>query len=76
MMARAAELKELDDDELELRLQANRKELLSLRFQVATGQLDNVSRIHQVRRDIARALTEMRAREIAAAEALLEEDRW
>ncbi len=75
-MARAAELKELDDDELELRLQANRKELLSLRFQVATGQLDNVSRIHQVRRDIARALTEMRAREIAAAEALLEEDRW
>ena len=40
-MPTAAELRELDDDELEERLGEYRKELLNLRFQLATGQLDN-----------------------------------
>ena len=46
-----------------------KEELFNLRFQFATGQLDNPARLKQVRRDIARMLTELRAREIAAAEA-------
>jgi large subunit ribosomal protein L29 len=49
-------------------------ELFKLRFQHATGQLTNYSRIGQVRKDIARLETELRAREIAAAEALSEEN--
>jgi large subunit ribosomal protein L29 len=65
---RPSELRELDDDELGLQLETARKELLNLRFQLATGQLDNVSRIPQVRKDIARVLTEMRSRELAAYE--------
>jgi large subunit ribosomal protein L29 len=51
-----------------------RDELFKLRFQHATGQLTNYSRIGQVRKDIARLETELRAREIAAAEALSEEN--
>jgi large subunit ribosomal protein L29 len=67
-MASAAELRELDDDELELRLENGRKELFNLRFQAATGRLDNSSRVIQVRREIARVLTVQRDREIALAE--------
>jgi large subunit ribosomal protein L29 len=67
-MATAAELRELDDDELELRLENGRKELFNLRFQAATGRLDNSSRVGQVRREIARVLTVQRDREIARAE--------
>jgi len=67
-MPSAAELRELDDEELEDRLGEYRKELLNLRFQMATGQLDNPSRIGQVRRDVARVLTLLRDREIAEAE--------
>jgi large subunit ribosomal protein L29 len=69
-MANAHELRQLDDDELDTRLENARKELFNLRFQVATGRLDNPARIGQVRHDIARALTVQREREIAAAEAL------
>lgn len=69
MTNRAAdELRECDDDELENRLELARKELFNLRFQVATGRLDNVSRIRQVRRDVARSLTVQRDREIREAE--------
>ena len=68
-MARAAELRELDDDELENRLAEYRRELLNLRFQLATGQLDNVTRIPQVRRDVARVLTVLRERDIDVAAA-------
>jgi large subunit ribosomal protein L29 len=64
----AIELRELDDDELEARLAEYRRELLNLRFQLATGQLDNVSRMSVVRKDVARVLTVLRDREIAAAE--------
>jgi large subunit ribosomal protein L29 len=65
---RAAELAELDDDELENRLREYRRELLNLRFQIATSQLDNSSRLSAVRKDIARVMTLIREREIALAE--------
>ena len=73
-MATAAEIVELDVDELETRLNETRRELFNLRFQLATGQLDNFSRMNHVRKDIARLLTELRAREIAEAEGLAVED--
>jgi large subunit ribosomal protein L29 len=67
---KAEALRECDDDELEQRLVNARKELFNLRFQVATGRLDNVARIGLVRREVARVLTVQRDREIAAAEAV------
>ena len=67
-MTRASELAQLDDEELENRLAEYRRELLNLRFQLATSQLDNYSRMASARRDIARVLTLMREREIALAE--------
>ena len=44
-----------------------RAELFNLRFQLATGQLDNPGRIKAVKKDIARLLTELRARELSAS---------
>ncbi len=70
-MARAKALTDLGDTDLIERLSESKEELFNLRFQFATGQLDNPARLKQVRRDIARMLTELRAREIAAAEAEL-----
>jgi large subunit ribosomal protein L29 len=67
-MPNASELRELDDEELEARLSEYRREMLNLRFQLATGQLDNVVRISVVRKDVARVLTILRDREIALAE--------
>jgi large subunit ribosomal protein L29 len=67
-MPNASELRELDDEELEGRLTEYRRELLNLRFQLATGQLDNVVRMGVVRKDVARVLTILRDREIALAE--------
>jgi large subunit ribosomal protein L29 len=64
-VTKAAELAELDDDELQNRLASARRELLNLRFQVATGQLDNTERLGEVKRDIARALTILRARDLS-----------
>ena len=63
-------LVDLDDEALVARLAEAREELFNLRFQNATGQLTNTARIKQVKREIARCLTETRNREIAAAEAL------
>ena len=60
----AAEIRDLDDDELVSRLGEAKEELFNLRFQVATGQLDNNRRLHHVRRDIARIYTVMREREL------------
>ena len=68
-MAKAAELRELDDAELETRLGEAKQELFNMRFELATGQRDNTARIGDVRRDIARIKTLLREREIAAAEA-------
>ncbi|MGO9407040.1 MAG: 50S ribosomal protein L29 [Acidimicrobiales bacterium] len=67
-MPSAAEIRELDDEELENRLLEARKELFNLRFQAATGRLDNNARVTHVRKDIARLLTVQRAREIELAE--------
>jgi len=66
---RVAELRLLSDQELLERLGEARRELFNLRFQLATGQLDNSARLGEVRRDIARLATFAREREIAAAEA-------
>lgn len=71
-MARAKILTDLGDTDLIERLSDAKEELFNLRFQFATGQLDNPARLREVRRDIARVLTELRAREIAAAEELEE----
>ena len=65
-MAEAKELRDLTDDELVDRLREAKQELFNLRFQNATGQLDNNRRLQQVRRDIARIYTVMRQRELAA----------
>lgn len=70
-MARAAELRELSVEELEDRLIETREELFNLRFQHATGQLDNYSRLSLVRRDVARIstlITERIEEEAIAAE--------
>ncbi|HTB09708.1 MAG TPA: 50S ribosomal protein L29 [Acidimicrobiales bacterium] len=67
-----AELRRLGDSELLGRLGEARRELFNLRFQLATGQLDNSARIGAVKKDIARLETFLREREIAAAEALEE----
>ena len=60
------ELRELGDEDLVIRLRDAKEELFNLRFQVATGQLDNNRRLQTVRRDIARIYTVMRERELAA----------
>ena len=54
---KAAEVRELDVEELEQRLAATRRELFNLRFQLATGQLENTGQLKEVRRNIARLLT-------------------
>jgi large subunit ribosomal protein L29 len=70
-MAREAQaLRDLNDAELFERLAQSKEELFNLRFQHVTGQLENHSRLQHVKKDIARCLTELRSREIAAAEAL------
>ncbi len=69
-MAKTKPLTELSDADLLAQLSENKEELFNLRFQIVTGQLDSPSRIKQVRRDVARCMTELRAREIAAAEQL------
>ncbi len=57
------ELRELPDDELLARLEGMKEELFNLRFQMATGQLDNPMRVKQVRHDAARILTILRSRQ-------------
>ena len=63
-MSQAAELRTLPDDELVSRIEAAKEELFNLRFQLATGQLDNTALIKQLRREVARVSTVMREREI------------
>jgi large subunit ribosomal protein L29 len=60
----ASELRELNDEELVLRLREAKEELFNLRFQMATGQMDNNRRLRTVRHDIARIYTVMREREL------------
>jgi len=62
----AAELRELTDDQLIERADSAKEELFNLRFQLATGQLDNSSSIKKIRHEIARIATVMRQRDIEA----------
>jgi len=61
------DLRALADDELGTRLREAKEELFNLRFQSATGQLDNNRRLQTVRRGIARIYTVMRERELGIA---------
>ncbi|MDQ1684315.1 MAG: large subunit ribosomal protein [Frankiaceae bacterium] len=60
----SSELRSLLDDELVHRLREAKEELFNLRFQSATGQLDNNARLRTVKHDIARIYTVMREREL------------
>ena len=62
-----AELRELHDDELGTRLREAKEELFNLRFQMATGQMNNNRRLRAVRREIARIYTVLRERELGLA---------
>jgi len=68
-MAKEKDLDTLDAVELVSQLNEAKEELFNLRFQRVTGQLDNTARIGQVRRQVARIMTAIRAREIAEAKA-------
>ena len=82
MASKTAELRELTDEQLLERAESAKEELFNLRFQLATGQLDNSSSIKKVLHEIARIATVMRERDIearldaiaAAAEAPAEEE--
>lgn len=63
-----SELRDLGTAELDEKLEELNEELFNLRFQDATGQLDNPRRIGEVRKDIARVQTVRRERELAATE--------
>jgi len=63
---KAAEIRELSAEDLQAKLNEARAELFNLRFKMATSQLDNTARVKQVKKDIARIQTEMRARELSA----------
>jgi large subunit ribosomal protein L29 len=81
MPSKAVELRELPDDDLYVRIESAKEELFNLRFQLATGQLDNTARLKELRHDVARLATVLREREIeleldtsAAARALEDEE--
>lgn len=59
-----AELRALPDEELLAQIDAAKEELFNLRFQLATGQLDNPARMKQVRHQVARIATVLREREL------------
>ena len=63
---KAAEIRELSAEDLQVKLKEAKAELFNLRFQMATSRLDNTARVKQVKKDIARIMTEMRARELSA----------
>ncbi len=66
-MAKSTVTEQSDAELIEARAEAKR-ELFNLRFQLATGQLENSARIPQVKRHVARINTEIRARELAKQE--------
>ena len=70
----AAELRELSDEELVLRVREAKEELFNLRFQMATGQLANNRRLRVVRQEIARVYTVLRERELGLASGPAGED--
>jgi large subunit ribosomal protein L29 len=70
MASKSESFRDLSDDDLLKALADTKEALFNLRFQNATGQLDNHASIGEARRNVARINTELRIREIAAAEAL------
>jgi large subunit ribosomal protein L29 len=64
---KARELKEMSEAELRQKEKEVTEELFNLKFQHATGQLENTERLPQVRRDLARVKTVLRQKEIGAA---------
>ncbi len=64
---KAAELRDMTDAELREHIQTARRELFGLRFQHATGELDNTASLKRAKREIARALTVARERELENA---------
>jgi large subunit ribosomal protein L29 len=68
MAIKSREVRDLPVEELLQKLVETREELFNLRFQNATGQLDNYSRLGELRRDVARLNTVLREREIEEAE--------
>ncbi|MDI6601280.1 MAG: 50S ribosomal protein L29 [Thermoanaerobacteraceae bacterium] len=63
---KASDIKDMTNGELNQKLSELKEELFNLRFQLATGQLENTSRIKLVRKDIARIKTILRERQIKA----------
>ena len=63
-MMEASEIRDLPEDELVQRLDDTKAELFNLRFQNATGQLDNYARLGELRKDVARLRTVLREREL------------
>ncbi|HHV78052.1 MAG TPA: 50S ribosomal protein L29 [Firmicutes bacterium] len=63
---KAKELRELSSVDLAAKLKSLKEELFNLRFQMATGHLENPARIREVRHDIARVLTVMREKQGAS----------
>lgn len=61
---KAKQVRDLSDEDLAVRFRDTRKELFNLRFQHATGQLDNPHKLNVTRREIARLLTTIRQREL------------
>jgi large subunit ribosomal protein L29 len=70
MASKSKRFRDLDDAGLLQALADSKEALFNLRFQHATGQLESYAAIGEARRDVARINTELRAREIAAAEQL------
>ena len=66
---KAKDVREMTEQELEKKAQELKGELFNLRFQLATGQLDNPMRIKQVRKSIARIKTVLRERELKKVKA-------
>jgi len=64
---KAKEIRQLTDEELAKNVRDNRREGFNLRLQKQTGQLTNTARVRQVRRDVARLMTEQSARLVKAA---------
>ncbi|WCK54770.1 50S ribosomal protein L29 [Aneurinibacillus sp. Ricciae_BoGa-3] len=64
---KANEIRDLTTAEIEQKVTSLKEELFNLRFQLATGQLDSPARIRQVRKDIAKAKTVLRERELGIA---------
>ncbi len=63
---KANDIRDLASSEIELKVKSLKEELFNLRFQLATGQLENTARIREVRKAIARMKTVIREREISS----------